>query len=255
MAIPEWASTLLDNFTSVDEKLGELIRLNRQQLEQAGGESVTTARTGPTQVRAEVEGGQIAREVAQAVGAKDVNLNSLPPDVSGTALEDIAAGQKGLVEFDVNGTSYILVATANGNVDEGSNVKVIGDGNTISEADDPESSVQTLIAGTSPITGESSQVGVDNAITLDLGSMRDKFDVYYNVSDTDGKIYIKVADKDYPDDSDWMTQTTIDTSTSDYSREEIVKDDTQFRYVRIYVDENDFNDSNVGVVRVSAKGD
>lgn len=104
-----------------------------------------------------------------------------------------------------------------------------------------------LVTDTEQITDSTELAGVGNAAQLDLGDVRTKFDISFEV-ETAGSIPIDVSS----DGNDWTEAEIIESASGGESNARSFE--TSYQYVRVYADSNDFNDADVTEVEIVSRG-
>lgn len=123
--------------------------------------------------------------------------------------------------------------------------------NTVNVANQP------LDASASPIDIEftdqqsdsTAQAGSGGAAMLQLGDIRSKVDIGYDVN-VEGVLRLEVSN----DQQTWFPFADIDTSSSQVPLSDVVQVDTAFDYIRFYPDGADYADGDVTSIVLVAKG-
>lgn len=227
--------TLLDKLSSRDELLAEIFWAIEGLREEVGS--------------VDLSGGDT---VKPADGPK---LNNLPKNTACEALQDIKNGNTGLARVNYRGTDYIIEVEARSNIEKNTVIEIIDDGNlAVYRGDVPGSidvSFNQNISSIRDITqnaADDTNPANKNVAMLYLGINRDEFDFYYDLNDTVDDMKVEVS----WDGEKWRPHDSISITSS--NQEDIVQDDTKYRYVRVFAGTS-FGDTDVGLIELLSKGD
>lgn len=104
-----------------------------------------------------------------------------------------------------------------------------------------------LVTDTEQITDETELAGQAEAAQLNLGDVRGRFDIQYDVT-VAGSVIIQES----TNGSDWTTSDTLESASG--GEENIRTFETNHQYIRAYGDADDFNDAEINEVKLVSRG-
>ena len=104
-----------------------------------------------------------------------------------------------------------------------------------------------LVTDTEQITDKTELAGQAEAAQLNLGDVRGRFDIQYDVT-VAGSIVVQEG----TDGSDWTISDTLESASG--GEENIRTFETNHQYIRVYGDSEDFNDPDINEITLVSRG-